>query len=144
RIIHFPARSFTDCPGFMNSALPRMVQPVISDALFNLMRGVFPIASMTSLLMFMGVISCQSAGNPSSADPRARSAKVEAGFAADRALNVDRAHDHFVKPSYARQVIRSWQIRPAEHRYFLTRIRLRNRRGSTPTGDGIGRRSRAG
>src|SRR6201997_725081 len=53
RIIHFPARSFTDWPGFMNSALPRMVQPVNSEARFNLISGVLPIASMTSLLIFM-------------------------------------------------------------------------------------------
>ena len=53
RIIHLPARSLTDWPGFMNSALPRMVQPVSSDACFSLMRGVLPIASMTSLLKVM-------------------------------------------------------------------------------------------
>src|ERR1700761_7677995 len=50
RIIHFPARSFTDWPGFMNSALPRIVQPVASDARFSLMSGVLPIAWTTSLL----------------------------------------------------------------------------------------------
>src|SRR5258708_6646398 len=50
RIIHFPARSFTDWPGFMNSALPRIVQPVASDACFSLISGVLPIASTTSLL----------------------------------------------------------------------------------------------
>ena len=53
RIIHLPARSFTDWPGFMNSALPRMVQPVASEARFSLISGVLPIASTTSLLMFM-------------------------------------------------------------------------------------------
>src|SRR5215469_7469653 len=53
RIIHLPARSFTDWPGFMNSALPRMVQPVASDARFSLMSGVLPIASTTSLLKIM-------------------------------------------------------------------------------------------
>src|SRR5437868_6087647 len=53
RIIHLPARSFTDWPGFMNSALPRMVQPVNSDARFSLIRGVLPIASTTSLLKVM-------------------------------------------------------------------------------------------
>src|SRR5260370_646044 len=51
RIIHLPARSFTDWPGFMNSALPRMVQPVASEACRNLINGVLPIASTTSLLM---------------------------------------------------------------------------------------------
>src|ERR1700692_3617100 len=53
RIIHFPARSCADWPGFMNSALPRMVQPVASEACFSLIRGVLPIASTTSLLMVM-------------------------------------------------------------------------------------------
>src|SRR5262249_13428904 len=53
RIIHLPARSFTDCPGFMNSALPRMVQPVASEARLSLISGVLPIASMTSLLIII-------------------------------------------------------------------------------------------
>src|SRR5262249_18873666 len=68
RIIHLPARSFTDWPGFMNSALPRMVQPVASEARFNLMSGVLPMASTTSLLKIMsgsaGVSSILS-GEPS-------------------------------------------------------------------------------
>src|SRR5262249_39786287 len=38
------ARSLTDWPGFMNSALPSMVQPVSSDARLSLIRGVSPIA----------------------------------------------------------------------------------------------------
>src|SRR6185503_19883864 len=46
RIICLPARSFTDPPGFMNSALPRIVQPVASDARLSLMSGVWPIASL--------------------------------------------------------------------------------------------------
>ena len=41
------ARSFTDWPGFMNSALPRMVQPVSSEARLSLMRGVRPTAAAT-------------------------------------------------------------------------------------------------
>ena len=41
------ARSLTDWPGFMNSALPRMVHPVISEARFSLMRGVRPTAAAT-------------------------------------------------------------------------------------------------
>ena len=45
RIIWRPARSFTDWPGFMNSALPRMVQPVSSDARLSLISGVLPMAS---------------------------------------------------------------------------------------------------
>ena len=43
------ARSFTDCPGFMNSALPRMVQPVAADTRSSLINGVLPIASMIPL-----------------------------------------------------------------------------------------------
>src|ERR1700753_3679448 len=50
RIIHLPARSLTDWPGFMNSALPRIVQPVASEARLSLISGVLPMASMTSLL----------------------------------------------------------------------------------------------
>src|ERR1700704_4731649 len=53
RIIHLPARSLTDWPGFMNSALPRIVQPVSSDACLSLIRGVLPIAWMASLLNFL-------------------------------------------------------------------------------------------
>ena len=34
------ARSLTDPPGFMNSALPRMVQPVSSEARRSLIMGV--------------------------------------------------------------------------------------------------------
>ena len=38
------ARSFTDWPGFMNSALPRIVQPVASEARLSLISGVRPMA----------------------------------------------------------------------------------------------------
>ena len=34
------ARSLTDWPGFMNSALPRISQPVSAEARFRRMRGV--------------------------------------------------------------------------------------------------------
>ena len=37
----------TEPPGFMNSALPRIVQPVAADAARNLMSGVFPMDSIT-------------------------------------------------------------------------------------------------
>src|SRR6266849_10257749 len=47
------ARSLTDWPGFMNSALPRMVHPVSSDACLSLISGVLPIASMISLRICM-------------------------------------------------------------------------------------------
>ena len=42
------ARSLTEPPGFMNSALPRIVHPVSSEAARSLMSGVRPIAPMTS------------------------------------------------------------------------------------------------
>ena len=45
RIIWRPARSLTEPPGFMNSALPRIVQPVAAEARCNLISGVWPIAS---------------------------------------------------------------------------------------------------
>src|SRR5262245_49413632 len=44
RTICLAGRSLTDWPGFMNSALPSMVQPVSSDARLSLIRGVSPIA----------------------------------------------------------------------------------------------------
>jgi hypothetical protein len=54
-----------------------MVQPVASEAWRNLISGVLPIASTTSLLM---VIFEEFAGSEEIwRDPRARSAKVE-GF----------------------------------------------------------------
>ncbi len=37
----------------MNSALPRMVQPVASEARSSLISGVLPMASTTSFLMVM-------------------------------------------------------------------------------------------
>src|SRR5215218_35011 len=67
RIIHLAARSLTDWPGFMNSALPRMVQPVSSEARLSLMSGVLPIASTTSLLNAMSLqlpVRAQSLGDP--------------------------------------------------------------------------------
>src|SRR5262249_15391170 len=48
RIIWRAGRSLTEPPGFMNSALPRMVQPVASETRRSLIKGVLPIASMTS------------------------------------------------------------------------------------------------
>src|SRR5690606_38222471 len=49
--MYFAARSFTDPPGFRNSALPRIVQPVSSDALRSLISGVLPTASTKSSLI---------------------------------------------------------------------------------------------
>ena len=42
------ARSLTDPPGFMNSALPKIVHPVASDAARSRMSGVRPIAPTRS------------------------------------------------------------------------------------------------
>ncbi len=49
------ARSLTDPPGFMNSALPRISQPVASDAARKRINGVLPMASITE-----GLIKIQS------------------------------------------------------------------------------------
>src|SRR5690349_15712755 len=78
RIIHLPARSLTDWPGFMNSAFPRIVQPVASEARFSLMSGVFPMASTTSLLM---VIIFVSAGFcfPAKRSQRRQAAQADGG-----------------------------------------------------------------
>ncbi len=47
------ARSFTDWPGFMNSALPRMRQPVAALARRRAIRGVLPTASAILRAMVM-------------------------------------------------------------------------------------------
>src|SRR6185437_9390679 len=47
------ARSFTDPPGLRNSALPRIVQPVISDARRSFISGVLPIESIKPLRISM-------------------------------------------------------------------------------------------
>src|SRR6185437_3156582 len=49
RMIHSAARSFTDCPGLRNSALPRISQPVASLARRRRMSGVLPMVSRTEL-----------------------------------------------------------------------------------------------
>src|SRR5580704_16926099 len=59
-IIAIAARSFTDPPGFMNSALPRIVQPVASEAARSVMSGVRPIAATTSLTGFIGILWVES------------------------------------------------------------------------------------
>src|SRR6266853_2163178 len=51
--MNFAVRSLTEPPGFRNSALPRMVQPVCSDARLSLISGVLPTASTKSLRMSM-------------------------------------------------------------------------------------------
>ena len=45
-IIYNAALSFMDCPGFKNSALPKILHCVISDAFFNLINGVLPTSSI--------------------------------------------------------------------------------------------------
>ncbi len=42
------ARSFTDPPGFMNSALPRIVQPVSAEARLSFIIGVLAMAARRS------------------------------------------------------------------------------------------------
>ena len=55
KIICRAGRSLTDWPGFMNSALPRMVQPVASEARLSLINGVLPMASTIPLRVCMSV-----------------------------------------------------------------------------------------
>ncbi len=49
RMMNSAARSLTDWPGFMNSAFPRISQPVSSLALRRRTSGVLPTASARSL-----------------------------------------------------------------------------------------------
>src|SRR5512144_620240 len=49
RIIHSAARSLTEPPGFRNSALPRISQPVSAESLPSLISGVLPTVSMKPL-----------------------------------------------------------------------------------------------
>ncbi len=51
RTIYSAARSFTEPPGFMNSALPRIRQPVAFDAARSSIKGVPPMASITLAAM---------------------------------------------------------------------------------------------
>ena len=65
------ARSFTDWPGFMNSALARILQPVSSDARRSLISGVLPIAARTVSRMSMPPRSTDSDFGAGSADNKA-------------------------------------------------------------------------
>src|SRR5436190_1270613 len=47
-MMNLAVRSFTDPPGLAYSALPRMVQPVSSEARRSLINGVLPIEPMAS------------------------------------------------------------------------------------------------
>src|SRR5579863_7811874 len=111
----------------MNSALPRIVQPVSSEACFSLINGVLPIASMTSLLIFMRKFLL--AVDLWKADSRAQAMKVEAacrGFCALRLAATS-----------------SWRKRPDERRYFLRESLPHNRPDNIPTAAGTARQSRA-
>ena len=55
--MYFAARSLTEPPGFRNSALPRIVHPVSSEALRSLISGVLPTASTKSERMSMRRVS---------------------------------------------------------------------------------------
>src|SRR5690606_35460282 len=55
RTVPSAARSFTEPPGFMNSALPRISQPVVSERWFRRISGVWPMQS-TSVLKECSVI----------------------------------------------------------------------------------------
>ena len=48
RMINKAARSLTDCPGFINSAFPRISHPVATLAADSLTKGVFPTAAAIS------------------------------------------------------------------------------------------------
>lgn len=61
RMMNKAALSFTDWPGFMNSALPKISQPVSSETRSSLIRGVLPIASMMPWWMVTG-FSCKGIG----------------------------------------------------------------------------------
>ena len=54
------ARSLTDWPGFMNSALPRISQPVASEARSQRISGVLPMAARTSSLICIVVTALRS------------------------------------------------------------------------------------
>src|SRR5882762_9267496 len=75
KIIWRAARSFTDWPGFMNSALPRMVQPVASEARLSAISGVLPMAPKIPSRVGMG-FQIRLPGERSNLDDRPRPDKV--------------------------------------------------------------------
>src|SRR5579885_503468 len=96
------ARSFTEPPGFRNSALPRILQPVASDAPASSMSGVSPMLPMNPLRISMaarlsgGGTAVKPAGlAPGGADPIAVERKPlerdDAGGIGDRPF-VEPAH----------------------------------------------------
>ena len=54
KTIAFAARSLTEPPGFINSAFPKILQPVSSEALRSFISGVLPTASRKSLRIMRG------------------------------------------------------------------------------------------
>src|SRR6185295_15606950 len=56
RMMYRPARSFTEPPGLRNSALPRMLQPVSSDAPRSRINGVLPMLPTKPSRTFMAEI----------------------------------------------------------------------------------------
>ena len=57
-MIASPARSFTDPPGFMNSALPRISQPVAAEARRNWISGVLPMLPARSSATGGATVAC--------------------------------------------------------------------------------------
>ena len=53
RMIWRAGRSFTDWPGFMNSALPKMVHCVAAEARLSSIKGVLPMVSTIPSLVCM-------------------------------------------------------------------------------------------
>ena len=84
RMMNSPARSLTDWPGFMNSALPRISQPVSSEARFSRISGVLPIASITELSMKFPLVAW-------SRDPR----NAGSGFQGRNLRRFRRGRDEF-------------------------------------------------
>src|SRR5688572_800667 len=76
RMRYRPARSFTEPPGFRNSALPRMSQPVSSDGPRNRMSGVLPIASTSPLRTLAIAVFAVELGYPVKAHQRAELLEV--------------------------------------------------------------------
>src|SRR5262249_46548620 len=77
RIMYFAARSFTDPPGFRNSALPSTSQPVSSDARRNRISGVLPTASVNPSRTSTESSLASGRGEVGRASDRSRVARIE-------------------------------------------------------------------
>src|SRR5882672_319169 len=77
RMMYSPARSFTEPPGFRNSALPRISQPVSSDGPRRRMSGVLPIAPTSPSRMSLIGSACASGASAFRELKRAEPAKGE-------------------------------------------------------------------